>query len=109
MCPPWNFIDDINDVLLSSYLQETVDNQKNGLIVAIEKVEKKLVLPTELSTYLEKHPDMLNSFLKLTPGRQRAYAEYISNAKREKTKSERLVKIAPLILDGKGLNDKYKR
>ena len=101
--------EDINDVLLSSYLKETVDNQKKGLIVVVEKVEKKVVLPNELSTYLEKHPDMLNSFFNLTPGRQRAYAEYISSAKREKTKSERLVKITPLILDGKGLNDKYKR
>jgi len=34
--------------------------------------------------------------------------EYISEAKREETKMKRLDKITPLILEKKGLYDKYK-
>ena len=47
-------------------------------------------------------------FEKLTPGKQKEYIEYINSAKKEETKKDRLEKITPLILEGKGLNDKYK-
>jgi uncharacterized protein YdeI (YjbR/CyaY-like superfamily) len=48
-------------------------------------------------------------FDKLTPGRQREYAEYISTAKQEATKKRRLQKITPMIEKGIGLNDKYQK
>ena len=44
----------------------------------------------------------------LTPGRQREYNEHIASAKREATKQSRLAKILPMVLDGKGLHDKYR-
>ena len=53
-------------------------------------------------TLLEK------SFKKLTPGKQREYAEHIGGAKREATQQSRLEKAIPLILKGEGLHDKYK-
>jgi uncharacterized protein YdeI (YjbR/CyaY-like superfamily) len=48
------------------------------------------------------------AFEKLTPGKQKEYIVYINEAKREATKLKRLEKIKPMILDGIGLNDKYK-
>jgi uncharacterized protein YdeI (YjbR/CyaY-like superfamily) len=48
------------------------------------------------------------AFEKLTPGRQKEYNLYIGEARQEKTKSTRLEKIKPMILNGVGLNDKYK-
>ena len=44
----------------------------------------------------------------LTPGRQREYNEHIASAKREATQHSRLAKILPMVLDGKGLNDRYR-
>jgi uncharacterized protein YdeI (YjbR/CyaY-like superfamily) len=44
----------------------------------------------------------------MTPGKQREYCEYISEAKRDATKLKRLEKIIPMIIEGVGLNDKYK-
>jgi uncharacterized protein YdeI (YjbR/CyaY-like superfamily) len=49
------------------------------------------------------------AFEKLTPGKQKEYAEHIGSAKKEKTQVERLEKIKPMVLEGKGLNDKYKK
>ena len=43
----------------------------------------------------------------LTQG-QREYNEHIASAKREATKQSRLAKILPMVLDGKGLHDKYR-
>ncbi len=38
-------------------------------------------------------------------GRQRAYLFYFAQAKRSKTREERIAKYLPQILKGKGLND----
>lgn len=69
---------------------------------------KKLVIPTELQSVLDEDSDLNAAFDRLTPGKKREYAEYIDSAKQEPTKVRRIQKIIPLILDGKGLNDKYK-
>mgnify|MGYP001815550586 CR=1 FL=1 len=102
-------ISDINESVIGQYIQETIDNQKNGLAVEISKPVKKVQLPTELSNYLKEHSSVADSFSRLSPGKQKEYAEYISSAKKEHTKSERLKKITPLIIKGTGLNDKYKQ
>ena len=102
-------ISDIDESVIGQYIQETIDNQKNGLAVEISKPVKKVLLPTELSNYLKEHSSVADSFSRLSPGRQKEYAEYISSAKKEHTKSERLKKITPLIIKGTGLNDKYKQ
>jgi hypothetical protein len=47
-------------------------------------------------------------FSQLTKGKQREYADYITDAKREETRIKRLEKILPLIKTGKGLYDKYR-
>jgi uncharacterized protein YdeI (YjbR/CyaY-like superfamily) len=45
------------------------------------------------------------SFEALTPGRQRAYIFYFSQAKQAKTRETRIENCIPKILMGKGLND----
>jgi uncharacterized protein YdeI (YjbR/CyaY-like superfamily) len=47
-------------------------------------------------------------FNALAPYKQREYCEYITEAKRQKTKESRLEKIIPMISMGKGWNDKYR-
>lgn len=104
-----NQISDINASLLNKYLEETIDNQRKGLKVQKIKSLEKIEFPLELSNYLKEHTTVADSFVNLTPGRQKEYVEFISSAKRPQTKLDRLKKITPLIMSGKGLNDKYKR
>ena len=101
-------ISDMNKSVIDQYVQETIENQRNGLIVEISKPVKQVLLPTELSNYLKDHSSVADSFSRLSPGRQKEYGTYISSAKREQTKADRLKKIIPLIIEGIGLNDKYK-
>ena len=44
----------------------------------------------------------------MTLGKRKEYAAYVIEAKREETKVKRLEKIKPMILEGIGLNDKYR-
>ena len=55
-----------------------------------------------------KNKDLKNNFNALSPYKPLEYADYINSAKRDVTKLTRLEKIAPMILKGIGLIDKYK-
>ncbi|MEE3243289.1 MAG: YdeI/OmpD-associated family protein [Bacteroidota bacterium] len=99
---------EIKEDELLYYLNEAISNQKKGLEVKATKPVKKVVLPTELTQAFSEDKNLEKAFKALTPGRQKEYAEHIASAKQEKTRLSRLEKATPLILDGKGLHDKYK-
>ena len=99
--------DEIKPDILQKYVAEALQNQREGKEVK-PVTSKKLVLPLELKQALEEDKDLENSFQQLTKGKQREYANYITEAKREATKQKRLEKITPMIKNGVGLYDKYK-
>ena len=106
----WRFstIDELNEPLILSYLTEAIENQKQGLEIKPDRKKKALVIPPELNLALKNDQELASSFNTLTPFKQREYCEYIDTAKREATKLNRLEKIKPMILQGIGLNDKYR-
>lgn len=105
----WRFeSNEINDVLLiESYINEAIENQKLGKEVKIER-NRLLVLPELMKRKITDDSKFKIAFKKLTASKQREYAEYIRTAKRESTQQKRLEKITPMIYNGEGLNDKYK-
>lgn len=104
----FNSIDDINEPLLLKYLNEAIENQKQGLEIKPERKKKAIVIPKELEAVFIKKPVIKTAFENLTAFKQREYCEYIASAKRDATKLSRLEKITPMIAQGIGLNDKYR-
>jgi uncharacterized protein YdeI (YjbR/CyaY-like superfamily) len=107
----WKFksLDEIDKTTVREYITEAIENQKKGLhLNLIRKTNDKLILPSQLSSIFKKNRELRNAFQSLTLEKQREYAEYIETAKQEKTKLSRLNKAIPLILEKKGLNDKYR-
>jgi len=92
---------------LRKYVQEAIQNQKEGKEIKAE-TNKEVIIPPELEQAFLQDYHLQEKFKDLTPGRQREYCEYILEAKRDSTKQKRMEKIVPMILEGKGLNDKYK-
>jgi len=99
--------DEIKKSVLLPYVKEAIQNQREGKEVKPVRV-KKVIISEELSEAFLKDPDLKKNFDKLSPGKQREYANYITEAKRETTKLSRIEKITPMIKSGTGLNDKYK-
>jgi uncharacterized protein YdeI (YjbR/CyaY-like superfamily) len=93
--------------LLKTYVFEAIDNCKAGKEIKVVR-DTSYNLPIELENYLNTNPSLNEAFYSLSPGRQKEYANYISNATQETTKLKRIDKITPLVLCGKGLNDKYR-
>ena len=95
-----------NQDLIHAYILEAIENQKAGKVLKPQKA--KLEIPALLENALQENATLKSSFNALTPYKQKEYAEHISSAKREATQQSRLEKVIPMILEGKGLNDKYK-
>ncbi len=105
----WRFEeeDEIDSALVLEYITEAIANSKAGKV--LKKSPKKPVeIPSLLKEAFKEDKQLSEKFSALSPSCQREYAEYIAEAKQEKTKLSRLEKCIPMIKDKKGLHDKYK-
>lgn len=100
-------IDGIDEKKILEYVKEAIEVEKKGLKISPEKFTP-VAAPALLEDALSKNRQLKTAFGKLTPGRQKEYILYINEAKQEETKIKRLDKVTPMILEGKGLNDRYK-
>lgn len=98
---------DIKVRTIKAYAKEAM-----ALVDAGEKPSRtvgKTVTSDTLDAALKADAAAAKAFAALTPGRQREYAAYINEAKQEATRLKRVDKVLPMILAGKGLNDRYKK
>ncbi|MFV8251126.1 YdeI/OmpD-associated family protein [Bdellovibrio bacteriovorus] len=90
---------------IRSYIKEAVKISESE--VKTEKKPAKMpVMPAELKQALDKNKKLKAAFEKLTPGRQRLYLMHIESAKQSATRTSRVEKCIPRILQGLGLNDR---
>ncbi len=106
----WRFesIDQIDEKLVKEYIEETISNQNKGKEINKDR-NKPLIIVEELEAAFNENPLLKESFYQFTPGCQREYANYISDAKRTETRVNRIKKITPMILQKIKLNDKYRK
>lgn len=101
--------EEIDKGAILAYIKEAIENQKLGKEIKPAKPKtSKITLPDKLNELFKSDTNLKSSYERLSPYKQKEYAEYISSAKRESTKKSRLEKIIPMIENGVGLNDKYK-
>jgi uncharacterized protein YdeI (YjbR/CyaY-like superfamily) len=89
---------------IKAYIFEAIEVEKAGLEVKMKKVSE-FNMPEELQQKFKEAPALKTAFKALTPGRQRGYLLYFSQAKQSKTRVSRIEKYIPKIFDGKGVND----
>jgi uncharacterized protein YdeI (YjbR/CyaY-like superfamily) len=105
----WRFTsrEEVNEKLVLHYVNQAIENEKNGLSI---KPEKKEVQPSDFFlSKLNEHPILVEKFNTFSPFKQKEFIEYIDTAKQEKTKHDRFEKIKPMLLANIGLNDKYRK
>ena len=98
---------DIKPAAIRRYVKESIANIDGGKKISARR-SKTLDIPTALTNAMRRQKGATAAFRNLRPGLQREYAEYVSLAKRDDTKQRRIDKILPMILAGKGLNDRYR-
>ncbi|HEU5147020.1 MAG TPA: DUF1801 domain-containing protein [Chryseosolibacter sp.] len=90
--------------VLKDYIYNAIEVEESGLKVELKKT-RQFSMPEEFRVRLESMPRLRSAFDSLTPGRQRGYLLYFSQAKQSKTRESRVEKYVQHILDGKGLDD----
>lgn len=98
--------DQIHDMQddIKAYIKDAIRVEKAGLKVEMKKTAE-YEMPEELQEKLNADSELEEAFYNLTPGRQRGYLLYFSQAKQAKTRVARIEKYIPHILAGKGFND----
>jgi uncharacterized protein YdeI (YjbR/CyaY-like superfamily) len=92
------------EATIKAYVYEAIEVERAGLKVELKKTTE-FAMPEELQRKLADNQDFKTAFKSLTPGRQRAYLLYFSEAKQAKTREARIEKSMPLIFRGKGWNE----
>lgn len=90
--------------VLKSYIKEAIQLEKSGVKVKLKKTAE-YKMPAELEEKLSKSQELKKAFYALTPGRQRGYLLYFSQAKQSETRVARIEKYRQRILEGKGWQD----
>ncbi|WP_228063931.1 YdeI/OmpD-associated family protein [Flavobacterium proteolyticum] len=102
----FNSVNEIDEKLILAYIKEAIEIEEKGL--AIPKEKKETIIPELLQKELDRNLELSSKFNSFSPYKQREFIEYITSAKQEKTQMTRLEKVITMILEGRGLNDKYR-
>lgn len=88
---------------LRAFIAEAIRMEKAGKKVQGKKDPEPV--PEELVQMFERVSGLKEVFEALTPGRQRGYILHFASARQSKTRTSRIEKCVPRILEGKGLHD----
>jgi uncharacterized protein YdeI (YjbR/CyaY-like superfamily) len=89
---------------LKAYIKDATEVERSGRTI-VKKTTAEYPVPEEFQKRLKGDTNLKAAFNALTPGRQRGYLFYFSQAKQAKTREARVEKCIPAILDGRGLED----
>ena len=90
---------------LTDYIYEAIEIEESGKKVELKKASE-YVVPEELQAKLNENAILKAAFEALTPGRRKSYIFHISSAKQSKTRAARTDKGVPMILSGRGFNER---
>ncbi len=103
----FNSNDKIPEDLIRHFIAETIQNCLDGKKIK-PRTSTPLILHPLLKEAFQENPILEIAFNSITTYKQKEFCIHLAGAKREETQLKRLEKIIPLILAGKGLNDKYR-
>ncbi len=91
--------------IVNEYLLEAIELAQSG-----KKIERKnpsaFPIPEEFQKLLDSNKTLRSAFAALTPGRRKSHLFHISSAKQSNTRAARAQKCAPIIMSGRGFNER---
>jgi uncharacterized protein YdeI (YjbR/CyaY-like superfamily) len=94
---------------MTSLIRQAMKLNEDGVTVPRAKRASKpeAQVPPELKAALAKNKNAATHFAAFPPSHRREYIEWITDAKREETKTKRITQAVEWIAEGKGRNWKY--
>lgn len=94
-----------NEAIIKAYIREAIEVELSGKKIDLS-AKKELEYPEELEAKFAEDPFLKEKFEALTPGRQRGYILYFTGARQSKTRTSRIEKYIPKIMEGLGFHDR---
>jgi hypothetical protein len=96
---------------MAALIHKAMALNDDGVVVARAAREKKAParVPADLASALAKNKNARTAFTAFSPSHKREYVEWITEAKREETRSKRVQTAVKWISEGKSRNWKYQR
>jgi uncharacterized protein YdeI (YjbR/CyaY-like superfamily) len=91
--------------ILKNYIYEAIEIEESGKKVTFKEASEYTV-PEELQARLDAAPELRAAFEALTPGRRKSYIFHVAGAKQVKTRVARAERCVPMILNGRGFNER---
>jgi uncharacterized protein YdeI (YjbR/CyaY-like superfamily) len=106
----WRFKNssEISREKILAYLEEAIQNEREGKRVVFSR-DSAWNIPAELEKALAEDERLHEAFHTLSKYQQKEYAAHVQEGKQPETKQKRLEKIKPMIMQGIGLHDRYKK
>ena len=98
------------DNILSSYIKKAVELNEAGIKIPVRarpKEKKEFVVPDYFLDALRKNKKALTAFENFSPSHKKEYVEWLTEAKREETRAQRLKTALAWIAAGKSRHWKY--
>jgi len=97
------------DKIIMGYIEKAVRLNEVGIKLPPRKpkLKKRLVVPADLKASLKKNRRALATFKNFSPSCKREYVEWITEAKRDETRQQRLRTTIEWLAEGKARNWKY--
>ncbi len=90
---------------LKKYISEAIKVEESGKKVALKKISEYAV-PEELQARLDANAALRAAYEALTPGRRKSYIFHVAGAKQATTREARAERCVPMILSGRGFNER---
>jgi uncharacterized protein YdeI (YjbR/CyaY-like superfamily) len=97
------------DKILTGYIRKAVEVNEAGIKIPRPrpKAKKAVVVPDYFQAVLGKNKKALAVFENFSPSHKREYVEWITEAKREETRTKRIQTAVDWLVQGKSWNWKY--
>jgi uncharacterized protein YdeI (YjbR/CyaY-like superfamily) len=97
-----------SDKIITRYIRKGMTLNEGGVKLPRAPARKRaLTVPSDLSAALKKNKRALAVFEKFAPSHKREYIEWITQAKRDETRTKRLAQAVEWMAEGKPRNWKY--
>ncbi len=97
----------MDDKIILEYLFEAIDNNRKGLKI-IETKDKTIVTPEDVTKAFKK-AKVLAYFDSLAFSHRKEYVQWIESAKKEETRTKRILQAIEKLQDKQMMHDKYKK
>jgi len=100
-----------SDEVMLAYIKEAARLNAEGVKVpkAKSKPKKDLVVPSDLVSALKKNKKAQSTFEQFSYSHKKEYVEWVTQAKREETRTQRVATAIAWMAEGKARNWKYER